>query len=133
MIYRVTMKKVIFVISALFLITACSKSSSPEGLNPGVPKKGELTKAASQGDLQLVEKLLSRGADLNENIGDGTDQITPLLAAIAQERTDVAKQLLMKGAKSYHSYKGYSAPDFVLHRQGDETDFYRLLLSTQQK
>lgn len=77
-------------------------------------KPGELLKAALRGNLELAEDLVSRGANVNENVGANGDDLNPLLAAIAKGHDDVALFLLEKGASTHASYGGYRAFEFSL-------------------
>jgi hypothetical protein len=75
---------------------------------------GQLTKAATEGNLALVNETLLNGAYINENLGDADKQITPLLAAIAHGQWDVVDLLLERGASVDSIYSTYTARDIML-------------------
>ncbi len=119
---------------AFLTLVSCSETKSPQGpgSGPGTPQgpvtKGELTRAAAVGNLDQVKQLVARGADVNEDTGTEGNQVTPLLAAIAQEHPAVAEYLLTVGANASVSFQGHSPHDFVLHVQGDDNSLYRQLI-----
>jgi hypothetical protein len=82
---------------------------------PGRPARGALTRAAARGDLREVQNLASLGADLNENLGDTNDQLTPLLAAVLSRQPEVAEWLVQQGASRIPTFGRYDAADFARH------------------
>jgi hypothetical protein len=77
------------------------------------PEKGKLTLAVVNGDDARVSRLLEMGADINENVGDERDQITPLLVGIALGNERIASSLIIRGATVTRFFHGYSAADFA--------------------
>src|SRR4051812_21826213 len=80
---------------------APSSNSSPTQVSANalpttapIPKKGELTKAAATGDTERVRALIEAHADVNEDMGNGTDHITPLIAAVSGKHTAAAALLI---------------------------------------
>lgn len=112
-----------FLLAVVFL-TSCAKvrppvtkaiveaAPTPESSPVQAVKAGELLAAALKGDLELVQSLVSRGANVNENVGVDGNDLNPLLAAISKSHADVALFLLDKGASSHASYGGYRAVEF---------------------
>lgn len=112
------MFKLLESIGILVLLWGCSQSPSsiqpPASENQG-PVKGELVRAVTIGDTARVTKLIQMGADLNENIGDETNRVTPLLVAVALQNISVANGLILRGASFRDSFEGYNAFDFAEH------------------
>lgn len=77
------------------------------------PPVGMITLAASSGDIVLVRKLVKAGADLDENIGDLQNKITPLLAALAHGHEDVALYLLESGASPNSFFQGFTPIEII--------------------
>jgi hypothetical protein len=77
------------------------------------PPVGLMTLAASSGDIVLVRKLVKAGADLDENIGDLQNKITPLLAALAHGHEDVALYLLEAGASPNSFFQGFTPMEII--------------------
>ncbi|MCB0416821.1 MAG: hypothetical protein H6617_05120 [Bdellovibrionaceae bacterium] len=104
----------------LFLaLTSCQKASDSD-INIA---RGELTKAAAQGDLARVEQLLKAGANINENVAkDEGESLTPLLAAIAKQQRDIAVYLIRNGAAIHPSYRRYRAKELANHAFGSSND-----------
>lgn len=108
-----------FVILALAFFASCSpkKGDSPFGPNgiaqKNLPKKGALVRAAGLGDRVQVTDLLIAGADVNESVGEANAAITPLLAAVATGKQDVARMLIQSGASVQPTFEGYSAIDYA--------------------
>lgn len=106
----------------LVCVANCSNSGAPsEKETPNKPAGtdrpviGELTKAVIQNDSSRVARLLEMGADINENIGNAENRITPLIAAIALGSEPMANALLIRGASPLYAYGGYDAIDFADH------------------
>lgn len=76
--------------------------------------------AADYGQKEVIEFLLSKGADINRPDKHG---ITPLLASIFESKTECVKLLLGKGAK-----KDLKAPDGSSYFECAETDDIKSLL-----
>lgn len=57
---------------------------------------GELTYAASEGDIEAVRNLVARGVRINAGDYDGR---TTMHLAVAEGRTEIVKLLLNKGAQ----------------------------------
>ena len=77
------------------------------------PPVGLISLAASSGDIVLVRKLVKAGADLDENIGDSQNKITPLLAALAHGHEDVALYLLEVGASPNSFFQGFTPIEII--------------------
>ncbi len=90
-------------------------------------EKGDLIRAIIDDDLERVKLLLNAGADINENIGSETDEITPLIAAVILRREQIASHLIEKGAQLHPMYKGYQANDFAFSIYGEESPLTRSL------
>ncbi|XP_065070835.1 myotrophin-like [Rhopilema esculentum] len=76
--------------------------------------------AADYGQLEVIEYLVSKGADMNQADKHG---ITPLLAAIFEGHTSCVKFFLSKGAN-----KNGKAPDGSSYYDVAETDEIKALL-----
>lgn len=76
------------------------KSVNSENSNFEVPRMlydaTPLCKAISENDIELVNKLISYGADLNGRTRRG---VTPLMIAARYNNAEIAKILITKGAK----------------------------------
>ncbi len=104
-------------IIALTALVSCSKTVlDTTKLEIPAPPVGSLTVAAFEGDVRLVSELLQKGAYIDENIGDETNQITPLMAAIANKQDEVAKLLVEKGATLYPTYNLFNATDLARYQ-----------------
>jgi len=94
------------VVSCMWNYTDIANMLLEYGANPDLMYDGRtaLLCAAKNGNLELIKRLLDRGADPNlasENLGSGrrTDYgLTPLMAASARGRTDIVRMLLNAGA-----------------------------------
>jgi ankyrin repeat protein len=87
-------------------------------------KNAELFDAVKNGDLAYVQKLISKGADVNakDNIG-----MTPLMAAAEEGRKDVCELLISKGADINAQDKdGKTALKYAIENsKNDVADFLR--------
>ena len=72
-------------------------------VNSCTPLTEILLKAAQNGDISKVEKLLSKGAEINAKDIDGR---TALILATEEGHTDVVKMLIYKGAEVNAKDKG---------------------------
>lgn len=100
-----------------------SPSPSPAAQRESLPKikHGEVVKAVIQGNEEKVLKLLNAGADINENIADGADRVTPLIAAIVTHNSSMAAILIRNGAALDPTYQGYSAEDLAHYFNDEDT------------
>jgi ankyrin repeat protein len=73
--------------------------------------------AAQAGDVVGVQALLAAGADVNAK--DTTHERSPLIFAVSENRADVVKLLLAKGANIQHTTK---VIDYVERSRADSTD-----------
>jgi ankyrin repeat protein len=76
-------------------------------------KTGNLTGATARGDLEKVRRLLQSGANANEDVGQGADSITPLMAAVILNRNEIGLELMNFGARADARFKGYSIREFA--------------------
>ncbi len=121
---------------SVIILSACSKtvfkvdkSATPTETDTAAigtatkqaPALGELTVAAFEGDLEKVRTLLSAGAYINENIGTEADQVTPLIAAIANKQNNVADFLVDRGAAKHPSYMHFNSADLSRYQNQFET------------
>jgi hypothetical protein len=82
-------------IALLYYLSLSSIDSSNRLTAADPPAQGELVKAAISGDEARVRKLLTAGADVNENFGGTQDApITPLFAAMASDNDRIARILI---------------------------------------
>lgn len=107
---------------------AIAGPDSPE--TPKAPTLGLLTVAAGEGRLEDVRKLLRQGANIDENIGTNTDQITPLLAALAAGEKRVAEFLIRNGARLDARFKKHDVRSFLF--LNSETDLQSLVDALSQ-
>lgn len=113
-----------FLMVFFLALTGCQKGPGPDI----AVENGELTKAAAQGDLARVEQLLKAGANINENVAkEEGESLTPLLAAIAKQRQEVAVYLVRNGAAVYPSYRRYRAKELATHAFGASNDVSNLM------
>lgn len=92
-------------------------------------KKGDLIRAVIQNDPAAVLGLLSRGANVNENIGKPGFEVTPLIAAVALKSNEaIVQSLITHGAATYFSYGGYTVRDFAFYGEGDNGPIRRLII-----
>jgi hypothetical protein len=112
----------------VFLMVSCTNTSAPGGGSGGggggnpsarAISKGDVVRAVMANDRERLRLLISRGADINENVGDSENAITPIMAAIVNRRTEIALELLDNGASMSPTYFGYSAQAFALGVLGD--------------
>lgn len=88
-----------------------------------LPKYGELVKAASSGNVVLVNELLNRGADIEERDSSGD---TPLNEAARMGRTEVVRCLIESGARlSVPNNNGKTALTYA--SEHNHLEIYRLL------
>ena len=76
------------------------------------PRLGELAMAVAAGSETEVQSLIARGASVNENIGSGSQPITPLMLALAYSQTPndkMAAYLLEQGAYTDIAFKSKQA------------------------
>jgi hypothetical protein len=89
------------------------------------PRKGDLCRAIRDGaDAKTIAELVERGADVNENLGDEENRITPLIVASlsrSPHATNIRAFLLSRMAHADATYEGYTADDIQLgQRQTEE-------------
>ncbi len=117
-------------ISLLALVHSVEGGAAPEKRTPAQAShervlNAELQVAILHGDAQKVKDLLARGADIND--GDNKNAMTPLLIAIEQGKTAIARSLIEAGAD-------VNAKDWMHHsalyyaRQRHERTLIALLL-----
>ncbi|KJD33509.1 ankyrin [Tamlana nanhaiensis] len=94
------MKKTI-ILSAIALSTFVSVKATPSTVNYETPapkayyfKVNSFCVSIAQGDLDTVQKLISRGADVNEK----SNGMTPAMYAAKYNRTEILKLLIIHGA-----------------------------------
>ncbi len=80
-----------------------------------------LSKAVVDGNESKVRGLLDQGADINENVSDARNPVTPLMIAVAKHHTAIARLLLERGAESELKFQGYTAEDFSIYLSDDST------------
>lgn len=86
-----------------------------------------LLQAASNGDLEQIEQLLDKGADLNALVLEGP---TPLMEAAAEGHVDAVKLLLKRGA--YVNLKrSHGCTALMRASQGGHIEVVRLLLNNR--
>jgi ankyrin repeat protein len=97
-------------------------SRIPELQNPELRKMTpnektlELIRAVADDNLGRVRELLASGADINAMVSGSNGHITPLLAAVASNRVDMAQFLILKGADTKITYLGYTPEAYYHHR-----------------
>lgn len=113
----------------LLLITACSggsgSTSASGSSGSGIPnapafKSGDVIRAVTQDDSDKLRSLLNGGADINENLGKGSDSFTPLMVAVATHRSDIARMLIARGARLDLTYQGYTAAEMAAYSGQDD-------------
>lgn len=85
-----------------------------------VPAKNKVILAAADGDVKKLEALFAQNGDLNENAGNATDKITPVLAAVVFNHADALEFLLSHFANCRVTYKRITAlqmADFLSESQ----------------
>jgi|GEM_PF-5293310 len=120
----------ILILAALLTVGCSNNADSPAGAS-AVPttslpvlqqiqdrlaeaaKSGNLTGAVVRGEHEKVRTLLQSGANANEDVGQGADSITPLMAAVILNRNESGLELLNFGARSEARFKGYSIREFA--------------------
>lgn len=148
---KIQITKIIFCLPYLVLLSSCTKTKgntnqvhyhlgsntvAETNIHQGSEKplgKGDLIKAARDGNLLEVKRLVSKGANINETIDDTENQITPLIAALVFENSDVAEFLIRSGANFHSSYSGYSASDIAVFKgQYELNDEINKILDSQK-
>ena len=71
--------------------------SEPDLTDPGVRDR-YFKDSLIQLDLEGVRRAVDAGSDINQPLEHGRGQLTPLMATIAEEHTDLARQLIDSGA-----------------------------------
>ena len=94
---------------------------------PEAPKKGSLFRAIVRDNFAEVINLTDAGADINENIGSPTDEITPLLAAVAFGNERITNLLIERGAAAHSAFQKYTAKDFAFESFADKDKMRRVL------
>ncbi len=113
---------------AVALITVgCSGKKKDAYPNMEKPNKGDLIRAIIANDHRAFDGALLRGADVNENIGTASNEITPLLTAVAYDHQQMAFDLIERGAATHPAYEGFTAKDFAYEISGDFTKLRRTL------
>lgn len=111
-------------IAVASLTISCAKGGgsgeSPSAATQAAIQKGDVVKAVLAGNIDQVVRLKSAGADLNENVGDTENAVTPLMAAIVSRKNMIALYLLDEGVSTQPTFYGYSAYAFALGILGDE-------------
>jgi len=121
----------LFALAAFVAVIGCSdQTSAPTTATPSAgsnlpvlqqikdrleeaAKTGNLTGATVRGDLEKVRRLLQSGANPNEDVGRGSDSITPLMAAVILSRDEIGLELMNFGARAEARFKGYSIREFA--------------------
>ena len=89
------------------------------------PKVAELAEAASKGDVERVDQLISQGVKVNAR---GKEGMTPLMYSMTRTSTKGLQRLLERGADAnLQTQRGESAVSFAAHRQ--ESESLKLLLA----
>ena len=133
------MKRYCVALFFVALLNACSTDSPVESQastpsNEVAPiSKGDLFRAVARGERDRVSELLSRGADVNENVSTNKEEVTPLLAAIANGDEDIARILVLNGASVRASFKGYTPNDFANLRFGGRNPLVDLIQEKGKK
>jgi hypothetical protein len=137
--YFGTVTKLLLLIVALVTVGCSDQQGSPTTNPPsptsGLPvlqqikdrldeaaKSGNLTGAVVRGDLQKVRGLLQAGANANEDVGQGANSVTPLMAAVILNRHEIGLELLNFGARADARFKGYSIREFANEVLSDGSD-----------
>jgi len=132
------MKRVnVLVVVVALILTGCTES--PKGGTPSIagartsqqPVHGALVRAVAAGDVSRARALLKQGADINENVGTETEEITPLLAAIATGNETIAVYLAERGAVFHSMFHGYRPRDYSLSAFGDSSRISRILTTVR--
>lgn len=89
------------------------------------PEPGDVLRAVVNDHFDCLKDLARAGANINENMGTDTEQMTPLMAAVALQREPIAQYLLERGAALHPMFSGYRARDFVFHIYGDKSTLFR--------
>src|ERR1035437_6736528 len=89
------MNKLLSVIVLAVLVLSLSRMSAGQAATSSPDE--QMFQAIEKGDFTAVMHLLDKGAHID---AQGKDGITALIAASAMSKTDVVKQLLMKGANT---------------------------------
>lgn len=97
------------------LATAPVCVASGDALVTDRVKPGDLIRAVYNGDVTLVRKLVSGGADVNENIGTADRPLTPAFVAMVTGQPEIATLLAVSAIDLDNSinYRGWVASDFA--------------------
>ncbi len=106
------MKKTILTTLAIVLISSVSFASEKQGISETnnleliTYKVNPFCLAIVKGDIEMVEKMIELGTDVNEKSKD----MTPLMYAARYNKVDIIKLLVKNGAKlKTKNNKGYNA------------------------
>jgi len=113
------MNKLMLIAIAAVVLVGCGKPSV------------SIHTASRQGNVKIVEAHLDYGTDINER-NSGTEN-TPLHAAIAENKVDIVKLLIRRGASlNIQNFNGDTPLDFVMIIRGIEK-FQEVKLSDNYK
>ncbi|MGB5418162.1 ankyrin repeat domain-containing protein [Algibacter sp.] len=93
------MKKTIIISAMALCFSMASVNATPQTLNENYNveayfKVNSFCVSIAKGDLETVQKLISRGADVNEK----SNGMTPVMYAAKFNRTDILELLIVHGA-----------------------------------
>lgn len=105
------------VISLVVSALATAQSQTPFVTAKHTPAEGELIRAVMRDDKEAIRALITRGADVNENLGTDEAPLTPLLVAIGLDYEDAARILLAQsvGLDLQRTFNGWTALDLATH------------------
>ena len=128
---RLCLNRLLFTVFGVFTLTfvGCTRSDSAPNIGTASQALPDLFRAISKGDLELARGAIDAGANVDAAIGLADREVTPLVAAIAFERKEIALLLLSKGANPRVFHDRYRASDFALHAWGPEGEVLKALLS----
>lgn len=116
-------KPYVLLVPVLLLLNACTEAIptwdrpqaevAPSTPPCPAPRCGELLRAAADGDVSRVQKLLAQGVDIDAGASRTTHTVTPLMTAIILKKNDVAQLLIVKGASFEPAFHGYTVRDFA--------------------